>query len=101
MASTFFSTRTTGLCVVLNGRTQDLHIGAGATRTDGAGCDADVGAIEVQSNALAQIGYHILSEASVGTRRAGLSACVAFLYALEQSVCSIALDVWVSDDHFS
>ena len=79
----------------------DLLVAAGSAGTDGAGREAQIGAIEVQSDALPQLVDHVLGEASVCARNAGLRTGIAFLNAADQRVVGVPPDIRVCGDHFS
>src|SRR6185436_11860400 len=78
-----------------------LVIGTGPAGHDAAGDAADVGAIEVEADALGQLLHHALRQAGVGTGGAGLGAGVTFLDAADQGVVDLALDSRVGADHFA
>src|SRR5215207_615523 len=68
---------------------------------DAAGDVADVGAIEVQADALGQLLHHALRQAGVGTGGTGLGAGIAFLDAADQGIIDLALDGRVGADHLA
>jgi hypothetical protein len=79
--------------------TNELVIRAGASGSD-ASCDvADVGAVEIEADALGQLLDHFLGKASVGARGARLGAGIALLDAADQSVVGAPAHVWVRPDH--
>ncbi len=44
-----------------------FFVAPGAANRNGAGSGTDIGAIEIVTDALAQLGHHILVEAGIGT----------------------------------
>src|SRR6476659_9756878 len=68
---------------------------------DATGDVADVGAIEIQADALGQLVHHALRQAGVGAGSAGLGARITFLDAADQGVVDLALDGRVGADHFA
>lgn len=62
---------------------------------------ADIGAVQIQSDTLAELVYHLLAEASVSAHRTDLSAVKALLYASNERVVGGATYVWMcADDLF-
>jgi len=68
----------------------DFVVRARAAGRDAAHDVADVGAIQVQTDALGQFLHHAFGQAGVGARRAGLGAGVAFFDTADQGVIGLA-----------
>ncbi|MXO75977.1 hypothetical protein GRI40_12200 [Altererythrobacter aerius] len=96
----FFCAGPAGSCAGLHGRGNDLLIAAGTANPNCACRDTEVSAILVQPDALAKLVHHVFREAGVSARDACLGARVAFLKAADQRFVGIALDAWMSGDHF-
>jgi hypothetical protein len=79
--------------------TNELVIRAGASRGDASRDVADVGAVEIEANALGQILDHVLGKASVAARGARLGTGITLLDATDQSVVGTPARVWVRTDH--
>src|SRR5688572_23894237 len=74
---------------------------SGAARRELAGRETEVGAVEVQSDALAQLGDLLLGEARVGAGRAGLGAGEAIFDAAGQRGIADAFHLRMRGDHLS
>ena len=79
--------------------TNELVIRAGAPGGDASRDIADIGAVEIEPDALGQLLDHFLGKASVGARGARLGAGITLLDATDQSVVGTPARVWVRTDH--
>jgi hypothetical protein len=79
----------------------NLFVAAGAANTDCTCCQANIGAVEIEPNALAQPVNRVFCEAGVGARSARLGTRVAFLQTADQRLIDITLHAWVGRDHLS
>ena len=77
----------------------DLLVGARASRPQRARGNADIGAVEVEADALTKLGHHVLGEASVGAGGAALSTGVAFLDTADEGLVHVALNAGMGRDH--
>jgi hypothetical protein len=68
-----------------------LFLQSGAAACNGTRCGTNIGAVQIKSNALGQMLHFALTQPGVGARRAGLSAVVAFIDALDQGFVGTAL----------
>jgi hypothetical protein len=96
----FFGACSAGRCARLHGCGDDLLIASGAANADRACCEAEIGAVLVQSNALTKLVHALFAQTGIGTGDAGLRARVAFFEAADQRFIRVALDARVSGDHF-
>src|SRR6185312_4117210 len=76
-------------------------IGTGAACHDPAGDVANIGAIEIQPDALGELLHHALRQAGVGAGGANLGAGITFLDAADQGVVDLALGGGVGANHFA
>lgn len=90
-----FAGRGTGL----EDRADHRDVRTRAPACDGSRGGADVGAIEVEADALPKLFDLILCQAGIGARGACLGAAVAFLDTAQQGVCRVALDMRVACNH--
>ena len=60
MPLTFFAARAACLCTCFNGGYDHPFVAAGPASGDIARCEADLGAVEIEANALPKIGDHVL-----------------------------------------
>ncbi|KQU96018.1 hypothetical protein ASD02_17210 [Ensifer sp. Root1252] len=79
----------------------DIHVGAGPARGNRPGRHADVGAIEIEPNALNEFTDVRLAKAGVCATRANLSTAVAMLYAAHQRVCRTPVYIRMAIHHFT
>jgi hypothetical protein len=79
--------------------TNELVIRAGAPGGDASRDIADIGAVEIEPDALGQLLDHFLGKASVGARGARLGAGITLLDATDQSIVGAAARIWVHTDH--
>jgi len=79
----------------------DFVVGPCSARRDAAGDITDIGAIQVQPDALDQVLHHILSQTGVGARRAGLGAGVTLFNTADKGVVGASSHVWVRANHLS
>ena len=84
VAAAFGATGAAGFATGEKDRLQHGVVGSGAARGDGRRCRAEVGAVEVEADALTQLGDVRLAEAGVGAGGASLRAVEAFLDRAEQ-----------------
>lgn len=78
----------------------ELFVRARSAASDRSARRTHVRAIEIQANALREIGDGLLAEASVRAGDAGLRAVIAMLDAIEQRVVGHAPNVRMAPDHF-
>jgi hypothetical protein len=82
-------------------RANEFFVGAGSARRNRSHGQAEVGAIEIKTNALPQLRDAALSDAGVGAGNAALSAIVALFDTAYQRIIGLAFDIGVrSDDLF-
>lgn len=74
-------------------------VAACAARCDCRGRKAEVGAIEIQADALSEIGNCLFSQTGIGTDRTGLGAVIAKVDAVDQSLIDVALNVRMARNH--
>jgi hypothetical protein len=79
--------------------TNELVIRAGAPGGDASRDIADIGAVEIEPDALGQLLDHFLGKASVGARGARLGAGITLLDATDQSIVGASAHIWVHTDH--
>jgi hypothetical protein len=79
--------------------TNELVIRAGAPGGEASRDIADIGAVEIEPDALGQLLDHFLGKASVGARGARLGAGITLLDATDQSIVGAAARIWVHTDH--
>jgi hypothetical protein len=77
-----------------------LLVGARPTGRDPARDAADVGAIQIQPDALSQRFYVVFRKTGICARRADLCAGVALLDATNERVVGLSAHLRVSADHF-
>lgn len=75
-------------------------------RAGAAGCDrgrgrADVGAVEVETNALGEVLYHLLAEARIRAGNAGLRACGDLFTTTDEHLVDVSSYMRVLADHFA
>ena len=87
------------LCQCFHLGTHEIPVGLRLAREDASGGVAHVGAVEVRADAVAQICYHVLGEAGVGTGRTGLSALEARFDTLLKSARVDVEAAGVGGDH--
>jgi hypothetical protein len=80
-------------------RAEKFFVRACSPRPDRRRCEADVGAVEIETNALSQMRDTVFHDASVGAGNAGLRAIVAFFNAADQRVIGLAFYIRVGADH--
>jgi hypothetical protein len=85
----------------LDHSTENLDIGSRAPRRHRARRRADIGAVQVEPDALPQLVNHRFREARIRARGAGLSATVAFFDASQELVGRASLNVGMRADHFA
>lgn len=85
----------------LQGGDNDLLVAAGPASADPAGRKADVGAVEIEPDALPKLRDHLLGQARVSAGRAALGAAVTFLDAANERVIGVASNVGVGGNHLS
>jgi hypothetical protein len=78
---------------------QHLDIGPGAPRGHRTGRPADVGAIEIETDALAQILNLVFRQASVRTGNAGLRAIETMFYTGQERTIQIVTHMGMRGDH--
>src|SRR5690606_20554162 len=78
---------------------QHAVVRAGTPRRDGAGGRAQAGAVEIEANALNEIGDVLLAEAGIRARRASLGAVVAGLDTANERGAFIARGVGMGRYH--
>ena len=88
-----------GLGAGLKRKDDQSFVGPGTARRKLARCQAKVGAVEVQPDALAKLRHHLLAQAGVSARDADGSAGKAFLDAIDQRIVGAAHDIGVGGDH--
>lgn len=79
---------------------KNFNIRSGSPRRHCSGCRTDVGAIEIQPDALPELGHHIFSQARVSAGRAGLRTAVCFFDEFDKPVGCAALNMRMGADHF-
>jgi hypothetical protein len=79
-------------------RAEELFVGTGPPGRSRSGSEADVGAIQIEPNALAQRRDIALDQASVGAGHAGLRAVITFVDAAYQCVIGLTLYIGVRGD---
>jgi hypothetical protein len=82
-------------------RAEHFLIGSGPPRGERSGRVANVGAIEIEPNALPERRHVLFRDARISTRRARLRASVAGFDAGDQGVADTALYVGMGGDYFS
>lgn len=87
-----------GQHAVFQRRADDLLIASRAARRDRPRCEANIGAIEVEADALPEPHDLLLPDASVGAGNAALAAVVAFLDCADQGLVDLPLYVWMRAD---
>jgi hypothetical protein len=95
----FLGAEAAGLLTRAQNALDDRLVGACPPRSDVPGRRTDVGAVQVQTDALGELCDHLLAQAGVGTRGAGLSAVEARFDAPDKAVIGVAADVRVRTDH--
>lgn len=98
MLVAFLGALMAGFGAGLDETAHDLGVVAGAAGSDAAGGAADVGAVEIQPDALPQVGHGVLRQASIGTRDAGLHAVEAAIDAADKRILDTT-DMRVGGDH--
>ncbi|WP_171521229.1 hypothetical protein [Ensifer canadensis] len=101
MLRAFRGARPTGISTGRNEIVGDIHVGAGPAGGNRPGCNADVGAVEIEPNALNEFTDVRLAKAGVCATRANLSAAVAILYAAHQRVCRTPVYIRMAIHHFT
>ena len=81
-------------------RAYDAEIGQGLADHDAAGRLAEVGAVEVESNAVDQLLQVFLAEVGVGAAGAGSGTFDAVLDAAQERVAIKAARLWMRVDYF-
>ncbi|MDP3493043.1 MAG: hypothetical protein Q8R82_08000 [Hyphomonadaceae bacterium] len=80
----------------------EFLIAAASPSADCSCCSADIGAVEVEPDALDQrLNVVFLGEAGIGADRTDLRTIQAFLDTLNQAVVRAAFDVGMRADHFA
>jgi hypothetical protein len=97
----FFATPAARFTACLDHCSKNLNIRSGSPGRHRTGCRTDVGAIQVQPDALPELGHHIFSQARVSAGRAGLCATVCFFNELDKPVGCAALNMRMGADHFA
>ncbi|WP_281827450.1 hypothetical protein [Jannaschia rubra] len=82
-------------------RPKNLDIGAGASGGHCSGCRTDIGAVEVQPDALPELGHHFFRQAGVSAGCAGLRTVIRLLYELQELVGRVALNMRVGTHHLA
>jgi hypothetical protein len=96
---TFLGTEATGGGAGVQHSSDHFFVRPGPTGGNSA-CDvADVGAVQVQPDALRQRLDVVLRKAGIGTGRAGLRAGVALLYATDERIIGLSAHMRVRSDH--
>ncbi|MEO1819778.1 hypothetical protein [Pseudomonas sp.] len=80
---------------------KNLNIRSGAPGRHRSGCRTNVGAIEIQPDALPELRNHIFRQARVSAGRAGLCAAICFFDELDEPVGCAALNMRMGADHFA
>ena len=101
MAFAFLGAERTSLRARLQRGDDHLLVASGPASSDAARSYADVGAVEVQPDALPKVSNHLLGQACVSARGAALGAAVALLDAANERIIRVAADVGVSGNHLS
>ncbi|WP_161993547.1 hypothetical protein [Muricoccus nepalensis] len=76
-----------------------LLVGTGSPGSNRTRRRANIGAVEVESDALRELLNHLLAETGIGAGGTGLRTRVALLDALDQDVVGASLNVWMRADH--
>jgi hypothetical protein len=80
---------------------KSFDIGSGAPGGHRSRGCANVGAVEIEANALPEIGDHLFRQARIRTRRAGLGAIIRLFDELQEPVGRVALNVGVGAYHLA
>lgn len=95
----FDRTGLTSVAAGENGRPEHGLVGAGTPRSDRRRCRTKVGAVEIETNALAQAGDIFLAKTGIGAGCAGLRAIKAGLDTPKQVEIDVAVQGGVGADH--
>lgn len=99
VAIAFLAAQAAGRCAGFQHTAYHLLVRTGPTGGNRSGGGANVGAIEIQANALGQLLDHVLTQAGVGAGCADLGTRVALLNAPDESIVRVALHVWMGANH--
>jgi len=80
---------------------KELLVRTGAPRSQRPGRRADIGAVQIEPDALAQLLHLVLGKAGVRAGNAGLRARVTFLDATDQCIVHVSANSPVRTDHFA
>ncbi|MGD9968609.1 MAG: hypothetical protein AB7T59_18980 [Hyphomonadaceae bacterium] len=95
MAFALFRTKGAGFLACAQGGHDHAFIGAGAARSDARGRIAQVGAIQIETDALAQLQHHTFAQTRIRAYRARLSTIETLLDAPDEVRIGVALYVRV------
>jgi hypothetical protein len=101
MAFAFFTASPTCLCTGLDRSPQNLDVGSCTPGRHRSRCSADVGAIEVQPDALPEFVDHLFRQAGVGAGRAGLRTVIRLFDELQEPIGRVTLNVRVGAHHLA
>jgi hypothetical protein len=99
MVPTFLGAEPTGFAARFQHAADRLRIGSGTARDDLAGRSADIGTVEVETDALSKFRNAAFTDAGIGTRQACLGAGETFLDADEQRLANAALHMRMGTEH--
>ena len=99
MPLAFLAADTAGLRTCLQRGDDHLLVRPSPARSDRARSNADVGAVEIEADALPKLIDHVLGEAGVGAGCAALGAGIAFLDTADQGVIGVSPDAWMRGNH--
>jgi hypothetical protein len=94
----FLHTQPAGCFARREGGENKCFVGASAARCDVAGRCANISAVQIESNTLAELVYHLLAEASVSAHRTDLRAVEALFNASNKRVVCGTAYVWMGAD---
>ncbi len=97
----FIAARLAGDRASLDHAPEDLHVRAGSAGRKRAGCRTDIGAIEIEADALPELVDTALRQAGIGTGCARLGAGVALLDTADKTVADAAFHIGVAADHIA
>lgn len=99
MAVTFVATNPTGLPTGFEHCAKEHFVASRSTRRHRTGCSTGIGTVQIEPDALGQLLDHLLAQARVGARNAGLFTIEAGLDAVNENVVGVAADMGMGTDH--
>jgi hypothetical protein len=98
MTAALLTAELTSLCADINHRLENDLIGACAPRCERSGSRADVGTVEIQSNALCELLDGVLAQTRIRARCAGLGAVIAGFNTTNERIVGVSADLRVRAD---